>query len=237
MRRSLPPVRGLTGGVRSQQPAIMPEVNPRDAVRRSYDAVVADYAERLGDELVHKPFDRARLRDIAARSRGRGVIGDVGCGPGHVTAFLSGCGADVIGLDLSPAMIAQARLRHPACRFEIADLQALGAAPGRFAALVLFYALIHEDDATLVQALATCRAALAPGGLMLAAVHLGEAPLRLEDWWGHPVALTSRFFAEGELDAAMAWAGLRVLTSETRDPYAEVEYASRRAYVLAERPA
>lgn len=196
-----------------------------------------DYADRLGDELVHKPFDRARLRDLAARIGRHGVIGDVGCGPGHVTAFLAAEGVDVVGLDLSPAMIAHARARHPACRFEVADLQALGAAPGRFAALVLFNALIHEDDASLAPALAACHAALSPGGLMLAAVHLGEAPVHLEEWWGHPVALTFRFFAASELDAAMGRAGLRVLTSETRDPYADVEYASRRAYVLAERPA
>jgi trans-aconitate methyltransferase len=211
--------------------------DPRAAVRRSYDAVAADYAARLGDELAHKPFDCARLRDLATRVGRRGVIGDVGCGPGHVTAFLAAQGADVVGLDLSPAMIAEARTRHPDCRFELADLHALGAAPGRFAALVLFYALIHEDDASLAQALAAGRAALSPGGLMLAAVHLGGASVRLEEWWGHPVALSFRFFAEGELDAAMARAGLRVLRSETRDPYAGVEYASRRAYVLAERPA
>ncbi len=211
--------------------------DPRAALRRSYDAVAADYAARLGDELAHKPFDRARLRDLAARVGRRGVIGDIGCGPGHVTAFLAAQGADVVGLDLSPAMIEQARARHPECRFELADLHALGTAPGRFAALVLFYALIHEDEASLAQALAACRAALSPGGPMLAAVHLGEAPVRLEAWWGHPVALSFRFFAEGELDAAMARAGLRVLRSETRDPYAGAEYASRRAYVLAERPA
>jgi len=59
-------------------------------MRRSYDAVAADYAERLGDELAHKPFDRAWLLDLAARVAGRGLIGDVGCGPGHVTAVLAG---------------------------------------------------------------------------------------------------------------------------------------------------
>lgn len=232
----MPPPRGLTRESCRQLPAVMPEVVLRDAVRRSYDAVAADYAERLGDELAHKPFDRARLLDLAARVGRHGVIGDIGCGPGHIAAFLAAQGADVVGLDLSPAMIEQARARHPACRFEVADLRALGTAPGRFAALVLFYALIHEDDASLAQALAACRAALSPGGLMLAAVHLGEAPVDLEEWWGHPVVLSFRFFAEGELDAAMARAGLRVLRSETRDPYAGVEYASRRAYVLAERP-
>lgn len=228
-------MRGVTATPSRGPHAVTSEADPRAAVRRSYDAVATDYAQRLGGELAHKPFDRARLRDLSTRVGGRGLIGDVGCGPGHVTAFLAAQGGEVVGLDLSPAMIAQARTRYPACRFEVADLHALGAAPGRFAALVQFYALIHEDDASLAKALAACRAALAPGGLMLAAVHLGEAPVHLEEWWGHPVALTFRFFAEEELDAAMAGAGLRVLRSETRDPYADVEYTSRRAYVLAER--
>ncbi|GIX10751.1 MAG: methyltransferase [Elioraea sp.] len=227
----------VTGVLRDRPSQDRRLAQSRAALRRSYDAVAADYAARLGGELAHKPFDRARLRDLAARVAGRGLIGDIGCGPGHVTAFLAACGADAIGLDLSPAMIAEARARHPGCRFAVADLHALGAAPGRFAALVLFYALIHEDDASLAAALAACRAALAPGGPLLAAVHLGEAPVHLEEWWGHPVALTFRFFAEGELEAAMAQAGLRVLRSEARAPYAGVEYPSRRAYVLAERPA
>lgn len=117
MIRSVPPVSGLTGESSSRQPAAMPNAVHRDAVRRSYDAVAADYAERLGDELAHKPFDCARLRDLATHVGRRGEIGDVGCGPGHVTAFLAAQGANVVGLDLSPAMIEQARARHPACRF------------------------------------------------------------------------------------------------------------------------
>lgn len=137
MRRGVPPPRGMTSGSCRQLPAVMSEEVLRDAVRRSYDAVAADYAERLGHELAHEPFDRARLLDLATRVGRRGVIGDVGCGPGHVAAFLAAQGADVVGLDLSPAMIEQARARHPACRFEVADLRALGNAPGRFAALVL----------------------------------------------------------------------------------------------------
>lgn len=60
--------------------------------------------------------------------------------------------------------------------------------------------------------------------------------LCLEDWWSHTVALTFRFFAEGELGTAMAAAGLRVRRSEAREASVGVEFASRRAYVLAKRP-
>jgi SAM-dependent methyltransferase len=208
---------------------------PNDALRRSYDAVAAEYALRISGELAHKPFDRARLLDLVARVAGHGVIGDVGCGPGHVTAFLAAAGAEVIGLDVSPAMVDEARARHPGLRFEVTDLYALGDAPGRFAALVLFYVLIHAEGDALDAALLACHRALMPGGLLLAAVHLGEAPLTLAEWWGSPVALTFRFFAATELDDALRRAGFAILRSETRDPYPEVEHAAHRAYVLAAR--
>ena len=38
---------------------------------------------------------------------------EVGCGPGHVTAYLAEAGADATGLDLSPGMVAEARRRFP----------------------------------------------------------------------------------------------------------------------------
>ena len=50
---------------------------------------------------------------------------DVGSGPGHVAAYLSGRGARVVAADLSPAMCALAHGERglPACA---ADLTALG---------------------------------------------------------------------------------------------------------------
>jgi trans-aconitate 2-methyltransferase len=48
---------------------------------------------------------------------------DVGCGPGNSTQLLIARypGAEIIGLDNSPAMLAQARTRAPEARFETAD--------------------------------------------------------------------------------------------------------------------
>ena len=74
--------------------------------RRSYDAVATQYAAAIGDELRHKPLDRALLNligDLAAD----GVVLDLGCGPGHVAAYLAER-SSVIGLDLSEAMAAEA---------------------------------------------------------------------------------------------------------------------------------
>jgi trans-aconitate 2-methyltransferase len=46
---------------------------------------------------------------------------DVGCGPGQLTAQIAAAGAEVTGIDSSPAMIAEARKNYPNLRFELMD--------------------------------------------------------------------------------------------------------------------
>jgi SAM-dependent methyltransferase len=198
-----------------------------------YDAIAGPYAAHVAGELAGKPFDRAWLDAFAARWAGRGPVADIGCGPGRVAAYLAARGVDALGLDLSEGMLAEARRLHPALRVERADMLALGARPGRFAAAVAFYALIHLDDAALARALASLRAALAPGGELLAAAHPGEGWLRPGAMWGVPVSLAFRLFREGELEAALGAAGLALEEVATRDPYPGVEYPTRRLYLRA----
>lgn len=204
-----------------------------DATARDYDALAAEYARHVAGELDHKPMDRAWLREFAAEMAGRGLVADLGCGPGHVAAFLAAEGVETLGLDLSPGMIAEARATHPSLAWEVGDLRALGTRPGRFAGAIAMYALIHLEAAELAQALRACHRALIPGGAFRAAVHLGEGVLRPEAMWGVPVTLGFHLFAEGALEAALEAAGFTVTESRVREPYPEVEYPSRRAYVTA----
>jgi len=50
---------------------------------------------------------------------------DVACGPGVASAKAAAVGARVTGVDFSPEMIAEARRRHPAIAFQMADAEAL----------------------------------------------------------------------------------------------------------------
>lgn len=75
---------------------------------------------KFEDERTRPP------RELLARvplERPRRVV-DIGCGPGNSTELLAGRwpGAEVIGVDNSPAMIEQARARLPAARFELGDI-------------------------------------------------------------------------------------------------------------------
>lgn len=204
-----------------------------DPVARDYDALAPEYARHLAEELTHKPMDRAWLAAFAARMAGRGMVGDLGCGPGHVTAFLAACGAEVLGLDLSAGMIREALAAHPGLRFQQGDFRALERPEGGYAGLIAMYSLIHLDPLELPAALLACRASLTPGGEFLAAVHLGEGVLHPGVLWEVPITLGFRLFAEGELERALEAAGFAVTERLVREPYPGVEYPSRRAYVTA----
>lgn len=95
-------------------------------VQAAYDAVARDYDRQLGDELDAKPLDRAILAAFVELV-GSGTIADVGCGPGHVTRYLAKQYDDVLGVDLSTAMIAIARERAPQLAFTAGSMLRLAA--------------------------------------------------------------------------------------------------------------
>ena len=215
------------------------------AIRASYDAVAGSYAEAMSDELRHKPLDRALLtcfaeqvagtEQVAGAGRGgAGRVWDVGCGPGQVTAFLTGLGVKAAGLDLSDAMIAHARKRHPGLEFSTGSMTALPAADGSHAGLVSFYSLIHlVDDADLRLALAEFRRVLAGDGLLLVAVHTGQEIRHSTEWFGAEVDISFRFFDPDWLSAELEQAGFAIESLTRRQPYPQVEVPTERAYFLA----
>jgi hypothetical protein len=51
-------------------------------IRESYDSAAAAYALHLSAELERKPLDRHLLNRSAEETRDRGLVADLGCGPG-----------------------------------------------------------------------------------------------------------------------------------------------------------
>jgi SAM-dependent methyltransferase len=65
----------------------------------------------------------ARLVD-AMLARNARVL-DAGCGTGRVGGFLAGAGHEVVGVDLDPALIAEAKTQHPGATWLVGDLSEL----------------------------------------------------------------------------------------------------------------
>ena len=189
-------------GPTAQPAAVAPEVVDRDAViaagpeardtkvRSSYDDVAEVYAEHLVDELPGLPFERWLLDRILAHAAGLPVV-EVGSGPGHVTAYLSERGADASGIDLSPAMVAEARRRFPGTGYEVGDLRRLArpTTSAGWAAVLGWYSLIHLAASELPSAVAALARPLAPGGWLVLGMHAGSEVRHLGEWFGKEVDL------------------------------------------------
>lgn len=204
--------------------------------RESYDALAATYTERIFGELAGKPLDRHLLNRFAEDVRGRGLVADLGCGPGHVARHLHEQGVRMLGIDLAPRMIEWARKLSPAIEFRVGDMRALELPGGALAGIVAFYSLIHIDEREMASTLRELRRVLAPGGLLLIAFHVGEETVHRDELWGHSVSLDFRFLMPALMVTSLVEAGLVVLERVEREPYPAVEHASRRCYLLARAP-
>jgi SAM-dependent methyltransferase len=211
------------------------------ATRHGYDSVALEYAAEIGDELAGKPLDRAML-GLLVELVGDGTIGDIGCGPGHVAAYLAGLGARVVGLDLSPAMCAVGR-RQTTVPFAAAEMTKLPVRSQSLGLIVSLYAVIHLDRHARGAAYFEFARALRPGGHALVAFHTSDAQTpaggvqTLTDWWGHNVMLNFRYLDAAEEVELMAAAGLTLVARLDRAPYEAVEHPSRRSYLLVQRAA
>jgi SAM-dependent methyltransferase len=88
-----------------------------------------------------RPFIEALL-DAAQVGRGARVL-DIACGPGFVASAGRARGAVARGLDFSPAMLAVARARDAAVRFDEGDAEVLPYADAAFDAVVSNFGIHH----------------------------------------------------------------------------------------------
>jgi SAM-dependent methyltransferase len=205
-----------------------------DSVRRSYNAVAESYASGFRDELARKPLDRAVLACLIEQAEQGVPIADVGCGPGHVSAWLASHGTTAVGIDLSAGMIAVGRREYPEVEFREGDFLALPAAAGEFGAVVALYSIIHLEPSELGRAWDEIHRVLRPSGLLLVAFHIGSEVRHTAEWWGHAVDVDFRFFEPPDIAETLEAAGFAVEVRLERTSYPE-EIETRRAYLLARR--
>lgn len=206
-----------------------------DRVRTSYDAVSAAYAEQLVDELLDgQPFETWLLDRVAAHAAGGPVV-EVGCGPGHVTAYLAAAGADATGIDLSPGMVAQARERFPDGSYEVGDLRRLmrPTTSEGWAAVLGWYSLIHLAASELPAAIAALARPLAPGGWLVLGMHAGSAVRHHDLWFDVPVDLDFVLHEQDDVVAMVEAAGLVEIEWYRRGPLLHRGETSNRLYVVA----
>lgn len=139
-------------------------LNDVDAMGPAFIAV----SDALGryEETRRECEQIAQLVGLAPGAR----VLDAGCGFGRTVGVLRELGFDAVGVDISPAVIAEAQQRNPGPEYLVHDLtQPLPAEVERFDAIVNVYssfgygATVADDEAVL----RTWHDALKPGGALV----------------------------------------------------------------------
>ena len=168
------------------------------------------------------PWDTGEADEhLVAFVSGSGVVAgpalEVGCGTGTNALWLARRGFDVLGIDVSPLAVDQARGRLPApaprCRFEVHDF--LGAPPAGSFSLVFDRGCFHVFDDPEDRARFAARVAevLAPDGVWLSLMGSTEGPPREVG----PPRRTARDVAAA-IEPVLAISELAAVTFATRRP-------------------
>jgi len=130
----------------------------------------------------------------AANIKGAHIV-DIGCGTGKpVCGALAAAGHDVLGIDISAAMVESARERVPAARFEQVDMRDFiaSAAEGSFDAVTAYFSMIvsvTQED--IRQFIAGIYRLVRPGGFFVFAsvpVHVENLQIK---FMGRPIQVSN----------------------------------------------
>ncbi|GAB3830912.1 class I SAM-dependent methyltransferase [Kribbella italica] len=177
-------------------------MDPKEIVRRGYDALSVRYDEAYGGESKYGPWIDRLLERLDDGSR----VLDIGCGSGLPLARdLAAAGHAVTGVDLSEVQIRRARELVPEAEFVHADAASLAFPAESFDAVVSFYALIHLPQDEQQELLRKVARWLRPGGWFVCTtgsqgwtgVDGDWLDSGVSMWWSHADADTNRAWITG----------------------------------------
>jgi predicted TPR repeat methyltransferase len=168
----------------------VPERAPPDYVRGLFD----NYADRFDKHLtevlecrIPQQLNQAIRRVIAPRPAGLDVM-DLGCGTGLCGTLLRDIARSLIGVDLSPGMVAKARDKKIYDELHVQDIMEALRKPGRsFDLIIAADVFVYVGD--LASVFQSCRTSLKAGGIFAFSVESEEQDinyvLRQTDRYAH----------------------------------------------------
>lgn len=208
----------------------------KEKIIKCYNATAESYAATRIDELSKKHFDQMILNEFARLNKDKGTCADFGCGPGQTTKFLFDAGLkDIVGIDLSPEMVKVAQRISPDIKFEPGDLLDLPYNADHFASALAFYAIVHFDDDQLAKAFQEVNRVLKRGAHFLFSFHVGEEIVNFEKANDIAIDIDLHFMQTNRILALLGDNKFKIIDAIERLPYPDVEYATKRGYVWAEK--
>ena len=146
----------------------MPDDEHVTAARDVYELAAQTYVEFVGTSIsasTEGAVDRSLLEAFVelVKERGPTRVADLGCGPGRVGRYLADRGLDVVGVDVSSALLAVARATHPDIVFHEGRLDALPFATRTLGGAVSWYSIIYTPPDRLSEPCKEWRGSWCPG--------------------------------------------------------------------------
>jgi len=206
-----------------------------DTTREGYDLTATEYVEWFHHHLQDRSLDRAMLTGFAGLAGPDAIIADVGCGTGATSRMLSDIGMDVVGIDLSPNMIATARRLNPGLHFQVGSMTNLDFEDGLFDGICAWYSVIHIPDELLPRVFSEFHRVLRPDGVALVAFQVGDQPRTFKEMFGEQVSLTFYRRQPDTVALLLDEAGLEPYAGLVREPNDDGFESTPHAYLIARR--
>lgn len=158
----------------------------------TYDELYAAgfYATRL-----HAEFEESMILKICKQERSERIALDLGCATGHIAFMIRDHFKEVVGYDISPAMIAAARNRYSRqdgkISFEVADIEEGVPQPDGTASLIVLSMGFASDLFLLPKVLREVHRVLVPGGIAFFSFYNSDALLYRWEFIPWPAGLAA----------------------------------------------
>jgi len=197
-----------------------------------YNKTAEEYAEKYFNELEYKHLDRILLRAFYEENTEKGLMLDLGCGPGQTTAFMHKLGQkNILGIDISDGIITKAKELSPSIEFRQGNILNLDSESNTIGSAIAFYSIVHFPLDNLHKVFKEINRVLQKGGDFLFSFHIGNETVHRDTFLEKDVNIDFYFFRTEDILDLLNQENYELIDCLIREPYTENEYPSKRAYV------
>jgi ubiquinone/menaquinone biosynthesis C-methylase UbiE len=183
-------------------------------IRTDLIKIYDDLAEYWGKEIAKPDWGLDELNDfvtLVKKSGGKKIL-DLGCGSGIQSKQLLQAGLEVIGLDLSPEMIRQAKKRIPKAKFIVGDITKMDFPKESFDGVFAQASLLHIPKKLVPKVLGSIHKILRINGIFYLALKEGVGEKEVgEERLGRIIKRFFSFFTKEEIEDFLIDAKFKVL--------------------------
>ncbi len=205
----------------------------QNIIKNAYDNAAKAYADKCFYELYDKPLDKKLYDLFFERIANKGVVLEIGCGPGEISNYLKMKGIEIIGLDISEKMIEIAKQLNPFIDFRIGDVFNLKFKDNSVAGIVAPYLIVNFKLDDIPKAFSEIHRVLMEKGQLLISFHSGSQEIEVNDFFVKGNKIPYTYFDSNEIKDKLIETGFKIIEYINRMPY-EGEITTR-TYIFAEK--